>query len=466
MTVSSIGSGMGRDYATIQDWIDACPADLVTGTDQWIGELYNDSEFSLSSTVTIYNITTNSTYYVELRAASGEEWTADSALKYNQSNGVAVTINSSDLFDIRGTDNVKFRNIQMKRASGSGGMIRTINTNIAETILFDSCLFQHNGTGGVVNTWGGLDWDFENCAFIWGGTYGIEYLDDNSHVYNCTFVRVGASPSGTAIRNPYGSATTTIIKNNAFFNLAAVVTNTSGCTGSNNASDLGSIGFGTSNQTGLTVTDEIYSITSGSEDLRSKASGNLPGNGVNIGSITDDFRSETRPTTPTIGCWEPDLTLAADPGTYTYTGITAQFYRSNVPADAGSYTLTGFDAGLAVNTVFAAKGTFTLTGNNSLLGIDNIAADVGAYTLGGQDANFVVKIITGGIGSYTLTGVAALPYVSKVATVTGSYVLTGKSAALPNSTDNPLWTQSIDRPNWTKNRTPAAKLTARFRKKF
>ena len=47
----SIGSGGGRDYSTPQTWENAITIGMVAADEAWVGEAYNDSEFTAASTL-------------------------------------------------------------------------------------------------------------------------------------------------------------------------------------------------------------------------------------------------------------------------------------------------------------------------------------------------------------------------------------------------------------------------------
>lgn len=78
--IKSIGSGAGRDYATIAAWEAATRLHLVSQNKVCIGELYADSLFDLGTTLTnnanfyISGAITDATRYRQLRAAAGQAY--------------------------------------------------------------------------------------------------------------------------------------------------------------------------------------------------------------------------------------------------------------------------------------------------------------------------------------------------------------------------------------------------------
>lgn len=103
-------------------------------------------------------------------------------------------------------------------------------------------------------------------------------------------------------------------------------------------------------------------------------------------------------------------------------------------ADAGSYAYTGTAAGLrAARMIAAALGTYALTGQAmSPVHSCRIAAVTGAYALTGQAAALrAARKLAAVTGVYAHTGVAAgLRAGRKIAAETGAYVLTGVAADL------------------------------------
>jgi len=364
MTISSIGTAVGRDYPTIAAWLAAIPADLVTADDTWIGELYNDSEFTVTTSIDIKNTITDATHYVELRAATGESWSANSALKYDSTQGACIRRVSGNFEVIEiSQDYTKITGIQIKQDGTSGGGI----VGKANNCTVERCLIENQATSGAycIDGQGNGPWEILNNAFITRVDALINFQQSGDIIENNTFVRTGTK-GGSGITNPFAGSGALNLKNNAFFNFNAVASNLNGCTGSNNATDLANVGFGVGNQENLVPTDEVFSIIEGSEDLRSKGN-NLVGSGVNLAAITIDFRGTSRPNPPAIGCWEADRTMIAETGAFTYTGSDANFFTNTLKAKTGVFSLVGNDAYIGLTNVILESGNYTLTGNDATL---------------------------------------------------------------------------------------------------
>lgn len=341
----SIGSGGGRDYSTLALWEADCPANLVTVDQIWKGECYNDAEFSGSGTselVYITGMTTDATRYVWLTAATGQSF-ADhankltNALRYNQSNGVALTYSGSYSAVIRANVNVKITRLQVKRGgttggSNSGGI--ALNDNVG-TQLLDQCLFEATApmptgaNGGAVRLeYGGKA---TNCLIVLRGSAGNAlFLYEGADAFNCTVVRPSnLSTAGTGVHKQYGTPT---LKNCAVFGpFSSTFNSTTGWSASTgyNASDAASAP-GSNNQTSLTFADQVEqpSDASGAHDFRLKStlSGGCKDNAnTDTTNVPDanDIVGTARSGSWDIGCWE----LTAGGGGATAIPVFMHHYR-------------------------------------------------------------------------------------------------------------------------------------------
>lgn len=74
VVTKTIGSGGGRDYSTISAWEADTDNDLVAADQQQVGELYDDSDFSLGSDQQFGGSTVDATRNRILRAAAGQHY--------------------------------------------------------------------------------------------------------------------------------------------------------------------------------------------------------------------------------------------------------------------------------------------------------------------------------------------------------------------------------------------------------
>src|SRR5262245_3917554 len=209
--ISSIGSGGGRDYSTLQAWEDACPSNLVSDDKRWIGECYNDSEFTGSGTLlTFGGTTTDSTRYIILRCATGHSFSDNvnrrgNALYYNQANGVAITSSvgggAYSAVIIQGTNFTRFEGLQIK-ATGFN-VTATQNNFSATNLRFTNCILIHNGS---VSQDTGSGTKFVSCLIVQLGTArrAIDTVAPFDGFYGCTLVAPNGSSAGAHFHNGYG----------------------------------------------------------------------------------------------------------------------------------------------------------------------------------------------------------------------------------------------------------------------
>ena len=303
MTISSIGTS-SRTYSTITAWEAASPANLVTSTDTWEGELYNDSEFI--GTFNIAGITADATYNVQLRCASGESFkdhadAATNALTYNVSKGVGIrntTANTTAL-----TVSVGYTTIDGLQINNDVNIYSCIfANNTSGGITVSDCILKNSDDAGggyyVLTTTAGVVNTYINLLLEQHNSYRAVYSGGAAHKYvNCTMV--AANDDGAmgfqAISN------SPVLENCCSFGYTTDYSGTFG-TSTNNASD-GTGSPGSNPQDSLTFADQFEDSTG---DFRLKSGSSLEGNGVQSSETNDlDIIGQDRDTsTPDIGCWE------------------------------------------------------------------------------------------------------------------------------------------------------------------
>lgn len=301
MTVSSIGTN-SRDYATIALWWADAPLDLVATADTWEGEMYNDSEFVVTTQIAFSGVTANATFYPELRCAIGESFTDNidkltNKLRYDVANGVGIrtTNNYIDLIDI---DNsfFKFTGIQVKAA-------RKALLQNESTSEIRSCVLEARHGETVRRAY-----SLVNCLIInIGDSPAIinNYVSGNH--FNCTIVSTGGGATG--VLKVGGGADGTVVKNCAIFGFTSAMSAGSWGVGTDyNATDNATLPAGSNNQVNLIFSDQFEDISSSENlDLRAVSTGSLDENGIRDQVNTNDLDivGQARSiTTPTIGAWE------------------------------------------------------------------------------------------------------------------------------------------------------------------
>jgi len=321
-TVTKTIGSSSRQYATVQLWEDALPANLVSGDTVQIGECYNDSEFTTSGPILqISGETTDATHTITLTCAAGQSFrdhasVQTNALRYNASNGVGLRKTSGYLEGIIvSVANVIFDGLQIREDTG-----RTVLTYLSGgAFVCNNCIVE-----GTFTVMVGEGLTAHNSVFIMNSTYAgfamnFGYTNFVSDLSGCTIVRPSnhTPPTGACFHAGSGSAAQ-VIKNCAIFGFTPITDNNSKFSGTNNASDVASLGFGSSHQTSLTFTSQFENSSAGSSvhDFRAKAGGALIDNGVTDTNITPDIARTARPqgSAYDIGAWE--LSAGATPIQY------------------------------------------------------------------------------------------------------------------------------------------------------
>ena len=299
---ASIGTN-GRTYSTIALWVASIPANLVTDGNARVGQMYNDSEFLLTSGIGLNGFTTDATHFIQLTTGPGQSFrdnpnTQIFPLNYNQSLGVGIANNTGGAgIGVQATtqDFLSISNIQMRNVSNGDANLYFGGSTAGANIL-SYCILRSGTTGGGGIRCVGLQGTLTciNCAFIstatgagsnftsmigvWGGG-----SNGTINVSNVTVaIASGAQTTGNGFLPSSGAWN---IFNCACYGWASGFATSAGSTsGSNNASDL-TIPFGTSNQASTTYANQFVNITSGTQDYRLVAGANL----VNTGSTQTTY---------------------------------------------------------------------------------------------------------------------------------------------------------------------------------
>lgn len=351
----SIGT-TARDYSTIQAWEDALPVNLVTDGNSQVGECHNDTEFAVAGViVTFGGETTDATHTITLKCAAGKSFRDNAsvqtnALRYNASNGVGLRNTQNYASSIVNTGTIDFVFIDGLQINNSGNSAG--GPNIASTISSGSttngpqvsnCLLQNDGSNTIPVVRFAFGGKLINSVVIQkysnASAGGVFHPKDSSafRMANCTIVcpsDITAAASAIGGLSVY-SGTAPVITNCAIFGWTSVLNGAVGSiTGSNNATDLSSVGFGSSNQVSKTFTSQFQGTLTASLDLRAKSGADLLNTGAtdttDIPSATD-IAGTSRPQGAAwdIGAWE--LVVAA--------GFIAAWARnSNLPViGTGTY---------------------------------------------------------------------------------------------------------------------------------
>lgn len=311
LITKSIGT-MARDYSTLQAWEDAIPASVVTTDEQWLGECYNDSEFTAKLTISAH--TTDATRWIKLTAASGQSFqdhanVRTNALKYDATKGVAVTrsVGYDYTIEISGTvDYFTFSRLQVKSTSVSGAWPINANGSTGTNNLWKDLIVDSAGQGPtkmmgkIVNV----------VSIIHAASIGFTPGPDTTFI-GCTAVCM-TDYTGSVGFNALAYRNTVTLNSCASFGFtkATQVAGTSVFAGNYNATDhaSGAEGMpGANSQHSITYssTTPFTGASNATVDLIPVAGTNLINNGtLDSTNAPNDITGTARDSTPTIGVWE------------------------------------------------------------------------------------------------------------------------------------------------------------------
>jgi hypothetical protein len=457
--VKTIGTA-SRDYSTLQAWEDACPADLVAVDQIWQGQCYNDAEFTAG--LSVAGTTTDATRYKELTTAAGQSFSDNAnvqtnALRYNQANGVAISVAGGYSTGIAVTDiNFRMSKVQVKVSSDQN----CYDNNTASTAhVLDKVILQQSGSNGA-------------CVRLRGGYLSNSLLSKNSAgtskaaitgaygdatLTNCTIVRPTTyAVGGTAIVAGSGFAFT--LKNVAVFGFTADTSGTISATtcytdDSTPTTGFTTVAYNTSTGSGFqntAVTTADFRIKTGSALLdvgttdTTYAATDIAGTARPQGSAYD------------VGAWELVASAGGGDATATITGVSGSGQIGTLSTSGNaSVSLTGASGTGSVGSVVASVSVATAitgvngagqVGNTTQTGAANVAVStvagtgqvgtVSASGIGAPDGNVAITGIAGtgqvgtlaasGNGAVSITGIAATGSVGSVTpSVTVTTTITG-----------------------------------------
>lgn len=298
----------------------------------WRGECYNDAEFGGAVGITpvcyINGVTTSSTCYMELTAAAGQSFqdsagVRSNALKYNQSNGVAVR--KTDAYESVIKDGIDYTRISRLQ----------LNADVSAT----NCpitLYQREGGFSRFATYKDLILQTKNTstsdsnpgAQIWAST-GINILliydtsgagkalrvMQSTTLIGCCVVRPSdRTAGGTGLQGVYG---TSILQSSGVFGFTTVSSGAvwDATLSKYNATEQASgLPGSTGNQYSVTFSSAtpFTGGASSAMDFRAIAATTLINNGfLDSTNAPNDISVTARTATPTIGVWEVTSAAAA-----------------------------------------------------------------------------------------------------------------------------------------------------------
>lgn len=275
VNTESIGA-TGRDRADLLAHEAALPANLVSGDTQEIGEQYNDSELTYTSTITYSGHVTDATRNIIIRAASGEGFvdTGDGvAYRYNASNGAAnrKTNNYNVMLAIEGSVNfMTVTGLQFKHDGPN--QESTIKARGDNNIIIDNII---EGPGNYGSNAGVLN--LENDALsvnnlvvvTTSGGMGISlgaYYGGNSTSVNDTVIKPSDLASGGIGVNENAGASN-VVKGSLVLGFATGFNGTFAAASDYNVTD-DSTAPGGNSTTSVTFADQIANTVEATLDAR------------------------------------------------------------------------------------------------------------------------------------------------------------------------------------------------------
>lgn len=367
----TIGIAGGRDYADLQSFFNATPANLVTADQQWIGELYNDGEIVVSSAQTLAARTTDATRNIILRTATGAG-VADNANKltnalyYNAANGVAIrcTVGSGAVITIP-ADYTEIRGLQIKSSNSNSLTLLTVN---GHNVVIVGNVLECASDGGstyVINAGNSAGGDapiIENNTCVRTSSAGVgrgittNYNNAGSIVGNTLYTATASTGQGIQC-----NTTGPVIKNNAIFGFNTTAIQGGNVNTTNNSTSAASISSGSGNLVSQVFANQFVSTT----DLRIKAGAGLIAAGVAFAGWITDILGQTRASPPSIGAQEyvsPPAALVASPTVVTT--ATASLTTQILLAASGTAVATA--TGVLSSNGFAGTASVVATMTASL----------------------------------------------------------------------------------------------------
>lgn len=489
--------GTGGDYSTYASYLTYLQT-LGTLSAPEVGKQKNE-EITLSSPIDFSGFTPTSTNTWTLEAEAGASFRdnankATNALRYNASNGAAITTayNYNQIIAIS-VPFATMRNLQIRSTGFAAPFVSTFDVG---NVTFDNMIVEAVGWNGARTvTLGGNGDKLRNSIIVLKSsvTQTPIAVQRNGQVRFCTIVRPSNFTTGSNMcESNYGTAT---FDSCVWIGFNNTMLGGGSLTGSNNATDQASFPTGLSGQTGLTPATEFEqpSNASSAMDWRLKSTSVKCAEKGSTDSTNGaaDIIGTTRPqgTLYDVGCWElaaaggGAFTLTASGVAFTLTGKAASLRRAaTLTFGRGTFTESGKAAALrkgskvtAANAAFthagkaaalrktsnisAAKAAFTYTGNAvalskgfrlsaapsgfslngqpvALSAARKLAASKNAFVLTGQNAT-LIKVgggqftLAADVGAFTLAGkAAALRATRQLAIGSGTFALTGRDAGL------------------------------------
>lgn len=192
--VKSIGSAGGRDYATVQAFLDATSQlSLVYWNRTYIGELYPDSDFSITAGQRVIARRTigDGRHYRSLRPAAGLGWDPISGIGVKITGTGGSTTGENNLVEIH-EDRFKLQGPMLVEQTVSGAADRRalkVQGNYVDVDAVFGKLVAGTGTSNIIFLLRGSRGKVTNCIAKGSNSAGVG-ANTGFNLQNCEFTRV------------------------------------------------------------------------------------------------------------------------------------------------------------------------------------------------------------------------------------------------------------------------------------
>jgi hypothetical protein len=338
-TITSTIGTASRNYSTLQAWEDALPASAVAAGNDYVGEVYKDSEFVVALPLIIAGIVTDATHGITLRAAAGQSFRNNAnvrtnALRYNAANGVAIrgTSGYNSAIEIQGVHYVTFDGLQIAHQNNGRAIFSSGATPGSNTTV-QNCLCEAPGSFASGLRIDGANAVVRNTLVVnTGSGLAMQMTGANGKLHGNTVVKTGTA----AVTGIQGNSSTEI-RNTVSANFATCFTGMTAANCSNNAS-TDATAPGANSKTALTLASLFEAPGT---DYRTKSGSALIDAGTVVG-LAVDISNTARPqgSAYDIGAWE-----VTAPATSGFTFVRSSSARIDSDTGALSSPATALTAG-------------------------------------------------------------------------------------------------------------------------
>ena len=413
----SVGSGQGRDYATLAAALAATPNDRVAADQEWVLNLYPDSVFDMAPVIIGDGKTGDATRRLIVQCAPGfrrQNSTLVALYPSTTGPGVYLRNNTTTVNFIGLAPGVVLSDVTVDANISAGPAIYQVQgassaTRLTRVIAIGGA----TGSGSSVITGAGLVAD--NCLAI-NTAGGNGYLDGgNSEWHNCGAIQLSTG-QGIGFRGNY---TNPLYKNCYAFGFSQAFTSTGNGSNDYNAADTALSGqLGAHSVSSLVAANQFVSATN---DFRIKAGSGLIGAGVVDSTYTadTDISGRGRNTPTSIGPSEyngvepaspppsPTPTPPSSPSGPTSSPTptptpTPSPTPAPSPAPAGVTAVSGTGDSF-YNAVLIPNRWYAMTDSQTIRDAVNQAVAAGWTNFGSSDFGEVTKAWSAGAPDFVAT---------------------------------------------------------------